>query len=74
MSSRALHEKSYQFKGGKIKGKKSPQNKKIEALDCNGEADAGLSEELVVCVLNYRQLSVVSLWALKNLEPCQREI
>lgn len=51
-----------------IKGEKD-----LESHNCNGEADAGLSGELVVCVLNYRQLSVVSLLALKNLEPRQKE-
>lgn len=67
-SNRTLHEKSYWSKGKENKG-----GKDLEAPNCNGEADAGLSRELVVCVLNYRQLSVVSLLALKNLEPRQRE-
>lgn len=54
--------------GKTIKGEKG-----LEAPDCHGEPDAGLSGDLVVCVLNYRQLSVVSLLALKNLEPRQKE-
>ena len=58
-------------KGKKIKEKTKP---KLEAIRCNREAHAWLSGVPVVCVLYYRQLSVVSLLALKNFEQHQREI
>lgn len=74
MSNRTSCEKSYHSKGGKNKGKKKKKEQKLRVPAYNGEADAWLSGEPVVCGLNYRQLSGVSLWALKNLEPCQREI
>lgn len=37
-------------------------NKKTEALPCNGEAEAWPAGFLVVCVLNYKQLSGSPCW------------
>lgn len=58
----------------KGKERKEKTKPKLKTIRCNREAYAWLSGVLVVCVLYYRQLSVVSLLALKNFEQHQREI
>ena len=56
-----------------LKGKKNKEKQKQmqtwgPSLHCNRKADAWLSGELVVCVLNYRQLSVVTkeFWTMSK--------
>lgn len=54
--------------------KRATGPKKYKSHDGNREADAWLLEgKLVVCALSNRQLSVVLLFALKNVEEHQVE-